>query len=132
MATHGEHAYDYSMYGLSSTGEKGSGIAMKNMWKGLVLLAGIFICLTPAHAISVDQEIVKIRNATDVLNEVMGVTGGGIPRTLLEKAQAIAVIPDALSSDTVLGSRYGVGVMVAKTEERTWSRPAFVSISGTS
>jgi lipid-binding SYLF domain-containing protein len=53
-----------------------------------------------------------------------------IPKDLLQRAHAIAVMPDVIKAGFVVGGRHGDGLISVKTREGTWSNPSFVSITG--
>jgi lipid-binding SYLF domain-containing protein len=53
-----------------------------------------------------------------------------IPNELLERAEAIAVIPNMIKGAFGIGGRYGKGVVSQRLENGRWSPPAFVDIGG--
>jgi lipid-binding SYLF domain-containing protein len=60
-------------------------------------------------------------------------TSGGdkrIPAELLERAEAIVVIPNMVKGAFGIGGRYGKGVVAKRLERGRWSAPAFVQIGG--
>ena len=68
-------------------------------------------------------------DAANVLNEIMGSADSGIPRELIDKAQAIAVFPGVYKAAFILGGREGKGVISRRTPTG-WSAPAFFSLGG--
>lgn len=68
-------------------------------------------------------------DAAKVFNELMGSPDSGIPKELIDKAQAIAVFPGVLKAAFVLGGRKGEGVISRRTPSG-WSAPAFFSLGG--
>ncbi|MGA9341745.1 MAG: lipid-binding SYLF domain-containing protein [Rhodanobacteraceae bacterium] len=92
---------------------------------GVLLIAG----LAPrAHA--ADSEINRAGNAVRVLKEIMQAPDKAIPRDLLRRAYAIAVIPDVLKAGFVVGGRRGEGLISIKTPEGVWSNPSFITLTG--
>ena len=95
----------------------------------LVLLAVAFV------ARPVAQEGVKesdrILAAMTVLEEVMGASDSAVPRSILEKAEAIAVFPSLVKAGFVVGGSRGHGVIsVRDTKSGAWSSPAFLTVTG--
>ena len=70
----------------------------------------------------------RSEDAAKVFNEIMA-SDSSIPRTLVDKAQAIAVFPGVLKAAFIVGGREGKGVISRRTEAG-WSAPAFFSLSG--
>ena len=69
------------------------------------------------------------KNAAEVFNEIMGAPDKGIPKELVEKAQAIAVFPGVLKAAFIFGGREGKGVISRRTATG-WSAPAFFNLGG--
>lgn len=61
----------------------------------------------------------------------MNVPEKGIPRELLEKAEAIGVFPNVVKAGFIVGGRGGDGV-VARRTATGWSAPAFYNVGGAS
>jgi SH3 domain-containing YSC84-like protein 1 len=73
----------------------------------------------------------RIRHATTVLDEIMEAPDHAIPRSVLDKAEAIAVFPSTIKGGFVLSAHRGKGVIsVLDRASNTWSPPAFLSITG--
>jgi lipid-binding SYLF domain-containing protein len=69
--------------------------------------------------------------AARVFNQIMGVRERGIPRQLLDKAEAVAVFPGVTKGAFVVGGRYGQGV-ISRRQGGSWSAPAFFNLGGLS
>jgi SH3 domain-containing YSC84-like protein 1 len=78
------------------------------------------------------REVVVVDSAANVLGEIMSIPGQSIPRSLLAKAEGIAIIPGLLKGGFIVGVRYGRGVIVTRDEAGTWKPPMFVQIAGAS
>ncbi len=124
---------------------------MKNIYKFYlqavcaVLLA---ICLAATAAVVPAQQIQtkenkenmerqkeageEVREATQVLNEMMKKPDDFIPRELLERAHAIAVITDVYKAAFIVGGRGGDGVVARRTANGGWSVPVFYDMGGAS
>lgn len=69
------------------------------------------------------------RDAAQVVNEIMRIPAKGIPRELLERAEAIAVFPGVVKAAFIFGGRGGQGVISRRTANG-WSQPAFFNLGG--
>jgi len=68
--------------------------------------------------------------AAQVLNELRATKDQFIPDRLLERAYAIAVIPDMTKIAFFAGGRHGNGVMVVRDKDGRFSNPTFISMTG--
>lgn len=73
----------------------------------------------------------EAREAAQVLQEIMSKPDGGIPRELLERAEAIAIIPDVVKAAFIVGGRGGDGIVSRRTANG-WSAPAYYDMGGAS
>lgn len=87
------------------------------------------LCL-PLLAIAGDKEEERARNASRVLSEIFAIPDKRVPNHLIEKAEAIAVIPDVVKAGLVLGGRHGRGLISVRSADGTWSNPCFISLTG--
>jgi len=67
--------------------------------------------------------------AAQVFNQIMGVREQGIPRELLDKAEAIAVFPGVVKAAFIIGGHGGQGV-ISRRVKGGWSAPAFFNLGG--
>ncbi|MBI2834995.1 MAG: lipid-binding SYLF domain-containing protein [Acidobacteria bacterium] len=73
----------------------------------------------------------RVREATTVLKEIMDAPDHAIPTAILEKAEGIAVFPGTLKGGLLVGAHRGKGILSVRSErERTWSAPAFLTLTG--
>jgi lipid-binding SYLF domain-containing protein len=95
----------------------------------IAFLIGAFF-LTPAFAASDrEDDIQRIDNSAEVLQEIMSTPDKGIPQKLLESAKCIAIIPGEKKAAFMFGGRYGKGLAICKTAQG-WSAPLFLTIGG--
>jgi lipid-binding SYLF domain-containing protein len=79
----------------------------------------------------VDKDAVeRIRKAANVLQELAGTPDKKVPNELLERAEAIAVIPNMIKGAFGIGGRWGKGVVSQRLENGQWSPPAFIEVGG--
>ncbi len=71
-----------------------------------------------------------VDSATNVLTESLALPDQGIPRTMLDKAQGLVVVPGVLKIGFLAGVRRGKGIVVVRDEQGAWRAPAFVTLTG--
>src|SRR5437763_10238179 len=69
------------------------------------------------------------QKAADAFTEIMNVPERGIPQSLLDKAEAIAVFPGVIKAGFIVGGRGGHGV-ISRRGRGGWSAPAFFNLGG--
>lgn len=79
---------------------------------------------------SAEDEIKRVREAGEVLNEIMSAPDKAIPANVLEKAEGIAVFPGLLKGGLGVGGQRGHGVLSVRKKGGGWSNPAFLTITG--
>lgn len=72
----------------------------------------------------------RIAKAASVLQTLTEVTDKRIPNRLLDRAEAVMVIPNMVKGAFGIGGRYGKGVVSRRQADGRWSAPAFVQIGG--
>lgn len=76
-----------------------------------------------------NEEAKRVAEATTVFTEVMGAEDKAIPKTILDKAEAIAIFPGTIKAGLGVGGLRGRGVISARGANG-WSSPAFLTITG--
>jgi len=97
--------------------------------KRVAALAVIALALLPRQALAQQAETDRLAEAARVLEEVLTAPDKGVPQSIIEKAQAVVVIPSTVKGALVFGAQHGKGVMSAKSAAG-WSAPAFVTLTG--
>jgi lipid-binding SYLF domain-containing protein len=77
-----------------------------------------------------DKVAKRVRDAAEILQEIMNAPDKGIPEEVIHSAKCIVVIPHEVSGGFVVGGRYGKGVATCRTPSGRWSAPAFITITG--
>jgi lipid-binding SYLF domain-containing protein len=73
----------------------------------------------------------RLKDATDVFNEIMSAPDKGIPQNLLNEAHCIVVVPGLKKGAFVIGGQYGKGFAICrKASGRGWGAPAAIRIEG--
>ncbi len=83
------------------------------------------------HASKMDKDAAdRVSKAAAVLQDLTASADKRVPNELLERAEAIAVIPHMIKGAFGIGGRYGKGVVSQRLENGRWSPPAFIEIGG--
>ena len=83
-----------------------------------------------AHQESAAKEADRIKDATQVLDEIMSAPDKAIPAAVLEKAAGIAVFPGLLKGGLGVGAQRGHGILSVRQKSGGWSNPAFLTVTG--
>ncbi|MGE0360387.1 MAG: lipid-binding SYLF domain-containing protein [Vicinamibacterales bacterium] len=103
------------------------------MSRSVMTTVGVVLSLAAAHAAAHDggREADRLRDAIAVLDEVMGAGDRAVPRSIMEKAEAIAVFPSLVKAGFVVGGSRGHGaISVRNPKTGAWSSPGFLTITG--
>ena len=87
------------------------------------------LTLLPGVAFAQQTETDRVIEAARVLEEVLAAPDRGVPEAIIEKAQAVVVIPSTVKGALLIGAQRGKGVMSVKSASG-WSAPAFVTLTG--
>jgi len=79
---------------------------------------------------SAHEEADRVRQAAEVMTQIMRVPEQGIPQELMDRAHGIAVIPHVVKGALGIGGRYGKGLVSQRNGSGKWSPPAYVEIGG--
>lgn len=91
----------------------------------VVFLAGV---VAPAYAENAND---RLKEAADVVNELMSAGDKGIPHDLLEKAHCAIIIPGAKKGGFFIGAQYGRGFAICRdSTTRGWGAPGAVRMEG--
>jgi len=77
------------------------------------------------------DEVRRVEESIAVLRDLTAVPDEGIPQYLLQRAEAIVVVPDMIRGGFVIGAKHGKGIVSVRDRGRdSWSPPAFVAMTG--
>ena len=94
-----------------------------------ILAFALALALASPAALGANDE--RLKNAQAVLEEMAEAFDTGIPRSLLQKAECVVIIPSVRRAALGIGGQYGRGYMVCRKDDRTsWSAPAGIRIEG--
>ena len=92
---------------------------------GAVLLASVSL----AWADEREDEVKRVKQSADVLDEIMAAPDKGIPQDIMESAVCVGVAPSLKKGGFVFGAEYGKGVATCRTSTG-WSAPAPFKVVG--
>ncbi|MEZ5319156.1 MAG: lipid-binding SYLF domain-containing protein [Vicinamibacterales bacterium] len=83
------------------------------------------------HDAAMTDEGQRLKDSIDVLTELTGTPDNSIPQYLLDRAEAIVVIPSLIKGGFIVGAKHGKGVVsIRDRASNTWSAPGFVNMTG--
>lgn len=94
-----------------------------------MMMMGLVATWRPAHAAETREEL-RLQTATRVLEELRKTPDQNVPYWLLERAHAVAVIPQVIKVGLMAGGRRGKGALVVRKADGRWSSPIFVNLTG--
>lgn len=103
---------------------------MKRLTGTILTAMAVVLLFSAGNLKAGTKEAKTVRTAVEVLEEITAIPEKGIPPSLLQDAQGIAVIPGVIKVGFVVGGRHGRGVLLIREKRAGWSNPVFVSITG--
>jgi lipid-binding SYLF domain-containing protein len=76
------------------------------------------------------KEAERALSAANILTEIMKTPESSIPEDLMERAHAIAVIPNLVKGAFGVGGAHGKGLIVKRLGGHRWGTPAFIDLNG--
>lgn len=93
--------------------------------------AAIFATITmPGTALAGPRHDARLLTAAQVVDELRQSPDQNVPGWLLDRAYAVAVVPNVIKVGLTVGGRYGKGAMVVRREDGSWSNPVFINLTG--
>jgi lipid-binding SYLF domain-containing protein len=96
----------------------------------IALILGLALVAAAPGAWAQAREQGRLLMATQVLDELRATRDQYVPDRLLERAYAIAIIPDMTKIAFFAGGRRGHGVMVVRDKDGRFSNPVFITMTG--
>jgi lipid-binding SYLF domain-containing protein len=103
---------------------------MRNRIRLFSTLAALLLACSTTGAWAQAREQGRLLIAAQVLDELRTTRDQYIPDKLLQRAYAIAVIPDMTKIAFFAGGRHGNGVMVVRDQDGRFGNPTFISMTG--
>lgn len=110
--------------------------AMKIRFCLWMFLAGVLMVCIPLNCAEdpvssdLEDEYERASWAGEILDEILSAPDTSIAEAVLEKAEAIAVIPHVVKGAFIFGGRYGKGLVSHIGDDGEWSAPAYISLGG--
>jgi lipid-binding SYLF domain-containing protein len=107
-----------------------------NVHASLRLIAlGLVLAASPVSAAAQSapqsDEIERVTESVEVLESLVRAPDDAIPQYILDRAEAVVVIPTLVKGGFVVGAEHGRGIMSVRDRATgTWSAPAFVALTG--
>lgn len=101
---------------------------MSDIARKVSVLALALLLAVPAAAATREER--RVADAADVLDQLLRIPERSIPPALLSRAYAVAVIPNVVKVGFGVGGRRGRGILVVRQDDRSWSNPAFITMTG--
>ena len=94
-------------------------------------LTALMILASPSVSGAQTNEEKRVTDAAAVLETLVRAPDQGIPEHILERAEAIVVIPSLVKGGFIIGAQHGRGIMsIRDRETNRWSAPGFVALTG--
>lgn len=94
-------------------------------------LLALAVLWSPCAAAAQTTETKRVTDSAAVLETLVRAPDQGIPEHILERAEAIVVIPSLVKGGFIIGAQHGRGVMsVRDRANNRWSAPGFVALTG--
>ena len=100
------------------------------MKKALSFLLLAAAALAPALTFAAAEQIAKVEDALQVMQDIVAVPEQRISDRLLRNSVGIAVIPRVVKAGFVVGGRRGHGLLAVRADDGSWSNPTFITLTG--
>src|SRR4051812_20109905 len=87
------------------------------------------LCLAALN-LRADTAREKLKDATEILSEILRNPDKGIPEDLLGKAHCAVIVPGLKQAAFVVGGKYGRGFAICRREASGWGAPSAVRVEG--
>jgi lipid-binding SYLF domain-containing protein len=103
---------------------------MRSRIRLFTALTGLLLALGSTGAWAQAREQGRLLMASQVLEELRSSRDQYLPDRLLERAYAIAVIPDTVKGAFFFGGRHGNGALVVRDKDGRFTSPVFITMTG--
>ena len=91
----------------------------------------VLLLAQPMAAADNESELKRVAKATESLNALVQTPDDRIPEHILQRAEAIVVIPNLVKGAFIVGGEHGKGIMsIRDAKTGGWSLPSFVHMTG--
>lgn len=75
------------------------------------------------------KEEVRIQQAATILEEIATMPEKGLPRWVVQEAQALVIVPNLVKAGLLVGGEHGKGIVIIRDESGHWSDPVFMDLT---
>jgi len=94
-------------------------------------LTALALLASPFAVGAQTNEEKRVTDSSAVLETLVRTPDQGIPQHILDRAEAIVVIPSLVKGGFIIGAQHGRGIMsVRDRETNRWSAPGFIALTG--
>ncbi len=93
----------------------------------MMLVAALLAC---SVSVADERHDARLLTSTQVMEELLKMPEQNIPTWLMQRAYAVAVVPDVIKVGLGIGGRRGKGVLAVRHDNGAWSNPVFVNLTG--
>ena len=94
--------------------------------KVLILFAGLCVSSVSSFAMTAQE---RLKDATEVFNDIMATPDKSIPQDLLGKAECVVIVPGMKKGAFIVGAEYGKGFATCRRGSG-WGAPAAMKVEG--
>jgi lipid-binding SYLF domain-containing protein len=98
--------------------------------RNVLLLVLVVVTATSGISEAGQKQIREVENAVEIIKEFSLIPENRIPPSLLNNAQAIAIIPGVIKIGFIIGGNYGTGVISVRDNSGNWTNPVFITLAG--
>lgn len=98
----------------------------------LLSILAVLALAIPMAAQADDDLNQRVQAANEVLKDFQAIPEQAIPPNLLNRAYAVAVLPNVIKGAFFVGGSYGKGVLLVRHNDGSWSNPAFIKLGNVS
>src|SRR5258706_11604469 len=91
---------------------------------------GFAMVAMAAATYAADRQEARLILASQVISEFQGSADQNMPGWLMERAYAVAIVPDVIKVGLGIGARRGSGVLVVRKDDGQWTNPIFINLTG--
>lgn len=96
----------------------------------LALFASLLFFSGIASFCAASDPTLTTQKAERVLDELLAISVHRIPKSMLSKAEGIAIVPNVIKVGFIAGLRRGHGIVMVRDAEGEWGLPQFVDLTG--
>jgi len=94
-------------------------------------LTALALLASPFAVGAQTNEEKRVTDSSAVLETLVRTPDQGIPQHILDRAEAIVVIPSLVKGGFIIGAQHGRGIIsVRDRESNRWSAPGFIALTG--